>query len=181
MKLCLARQPASNCRNEQTDLHCHDSRTKLLMPGRRTPTRVTNPICDEAKCAGNKILFESHDSVHIVLSGPNRRIEPTSPLRYLWPLCRFICPMASERSLLNTRTRQSVSSFAKFKCANVLVAFLWRSENVPLFAAARPILLSFFELPRMMTFKSTGSGATPARACSVLVLHFVPVEREHAG
>ena len=70
---------------------------------------------------------------------------------------------------------------AKFKCANVLVAFLWRSENVPPFAVARPILLSFFELPRMMTFKSTGSGATPARACSVLVLHFVPVEREHAG
>jgi len=33
----------------------------------------------------------------------------------------------------------------------------------------------------MMTFKSTVSGATPARACSVLVLHFVPVEREHAG
>ena len=70
---------------------------------------------------------------------------------------------------------------AKFKCANVLVAFLWRYENVPLFAAARPILLSFSELPRMMTFKSTGSGATPAPACSVLVLHFVPVEREHAG
>src|SRR5258707_13857136 len=66
---------------------------------------------------------------------------------------------------------------AKLKCANVLAGFRWRSENVPLFAAARPILLSFFELPRMMTFKSTGSGATPARACSVLVLRFVPVER----
>ncbi len=78
-------------------------------------------------------------------------------------------------------TNVLVAFLAKFKCANVLVAFLWRSENVPLFAAARPILLSFFELPRMMTFKSTGSGATPARACSVLVLHFVPVEREHAG
>jgi hypothetical protein len=33
----------------------------------------------------------------------------------------------------------------------------------------------------MTIFKNTVSGATPARACSVIVLLFAPVEREHAN
>src|SRR5713101_8619320 len=80
MKLCLARQPASNCRNEQTDLHCHDSRTKLLMPGRRTPTRVTIPFATKQSAPVTKSFLKA--MIQSILSFQDRTAGSNLRLRY---------------------------------------------------------------------------------------------------